>query len=880
MASEFDGLPVGAEWHRCALQVNPFRYLEANGKSLTEYGDEDSYNKALVEAFVDAGISVIAITDHWCVDSGVALRVAAEAAGLTVFIGFEATAKDGVHLLVVFDPATDIANINRHIGECGIPADCQESRPGSLDTIELLESAEKWGAVTVAPHVTTGGGLLDKLSGQSAVHAWTDVRLHAVAVGGAKPSQGKATILANKEGPYRRSNPLAVLGAADISSPADAAKAGSSCWIKLSSLTISGLDLAFRTPETRVTRTDPADCAHARIIGICWEGGFLDGVKIRFNESFNVLIGGRGSGKSTVIESLRYALGIEPLAQISKVEHAAMVKHVLGAGTKIRLEIQIRTPATARYTVERLIGAKPVVRDSTGGLLQSAPSDLLRGTEVYGQRELAELARNKERLTFLLAQYLPDGADRGESATTQHRDLERSRQEILSLRQDVERLDVGLARMPVVRERLARFDEAGVGAKLQDQERAQQEQQLLIRAASSLQQAPDILGSLTVEADYLAGEELAALPRAEMLLRTKSLLDIYNTAVATAASTLNAARQKASADLSAVQTEWDLATEEIRDAYEKVLRALQPDGIDGDEYLRLRRELGTLTPLTGKRATKQKKLDYLVNEREGLLIAAEDRRARRLRDLQREAKKVGRNLPGIVQASVRDGDDRTVLTSVLDDGITGRLDRVRAALKDADLLSPRAFVQACRGGADAIVAAYPTITATQALLLAGASAETLMLAEEVVLPISTDLQLNVGTKESPTWRSLDHLSTGQKATALLLLLMHRGDGPLVIDQPEDDLDNRFIYEDIVPRLRGTKGKRQVIFSSHNANIPVLGDADQIVSLVAEDGSQGVSGRIIDDGLGSIDHPPVRAMVEELLEGGREAFNTRRYLYGF
>jgi len=91
--------------------------------------------------------------------------------------------------------------------------------------------------------------------------------------------------------------------------------------------------------------------------------------------------------------------------------------------------------------------------------------------------------------------------------------------------------------------------------------------------------------------------------------------------------------------------------------------------------------------------------------------------------------------------------------------------------------------------------------------------------------------------------------------------MHRGDGPLIIDQPEDDLDNRFIYEDIVPRLRGTKGKRQVIFSSHNANIPVLGDADQIVSLVGEDGSNGVSGRIIDDGLGSIDHPPVRAMVE-------------------
>jgi len=155
-----------------------------------------------------------------------------------------------------------------------------------------------------------------------------------------------------------------------------------------------------------------------------------------------------------------------------------------------------------------------------------------------------------------------------------------------------------------------------------------------------------------------------------------------------------------------------------------------------------------------------------------------------------------------------------------------------------------------------------------------------MLIEEVDLPISTDLELNVGLKTTPTWRSLDHLSTGQKATALLLLLMHRGDGPLIIDQPEDDLDNRFIYEDVVPKLRETKGSRQAIFSSHNANIPVLGDADQIVSLAAEDGPAGVTGNIVPDGLGSIDHPPVRMMVEELLEGGRDAFNARRYLYGF
>ena len=60
------------------------------------------------------------------------------------------------------------------------------------------------------------------------------------------------------------------------------------------------------------------------------------------------------------------------------------------------------------------------------------------------------------------------------------------------------------------------------------------------------------------------------------------------------------------------------------------------------------------------------------------------------------------------------------------------------------------------------------------------------------------------------------------------LLLHRGGGPLIIDQPEDDLDNRFITEGVVPKMREEKRRRQFIFSTHNANIPVLGDVDQIV----------------------------------------------------
>ncbi len=878
MQSVFADLQEGSAWHRCALQVNPFAYLASNGKSDPAYPDEASYNRAIIDALQAASISVISITDHWCVDSSSELRSAATAAGITVFPGFEATAKDGVHLLVLFDPSTTASSINRRIGECGIPDECRESRPGNLDTTDLLAAAQEWNAVVIAPHATTGGGLFNKLSGQSAIRAWKDPRLHAAALGGVAPSQGHRQIIENKNPAYKRDNPIAILNAADISKPIDVPKSGSTSWIKLSSLTITGLDLAFRTPETRVSREDPTVNAHAKIVGISWEGGFLDGVKIKFNESLNVLIGGRGSGKSTVLESIRYVLGITPLAKLSVDEHAATIKNVLGSGTKIHAEIEVRRPSPSTYTIERVVGAKPVVRDSKGVILRSTPQDVMGGTEVYGQRELAELARDPQKLTQLLERYLPSSSGSGMTTDENNALLAQSRADILRIREALTSLDSRLGRMVVVEERLTQFNAVGVGEKLKVQEQIQQEATLLGRSASLLNTADIQLHQLEVE--FLDTKAASALPNHDLLAQARAVLAQYNETLATVRSTLELSKAKAIASMAEIESAWEGLVGPSRVDLDRALRALQPDGIDGTEYLSLRAELMTLTPLLKQREDHVSTLMQLQTTRGELLVQADDSRALKIRELKQEAKKVGRRLKDTVRASVRDGQDRTPLFALLEKSIGGRLDLVRAAVSTADLVSPHAFADLLREGVDAIRGTYPTISPAQAAALAGASEETLMLIEEVTLPISTDLELNVGTKTLPTWRSLDHLSTGQKATALLLLLMNRGEGPLIIDQPEDDLDNRFIYEDIVPRLRETKGSRQAVFSSHNANIPVLGDADQIVSLAAEDGPAGVTGRIVPDGLGSIDHPPVREMVEELLEGGRDAFNARRYLYGF
>lgn len=115
---------------------------------------------------------------------------------------------------------------------------------------------------------------------------------------------------------------------------------------------------------------------------------------------------------------------------------------------------------------------------------------------------------------------------------------------------------------------------------------------------------------------------------------------------------------------------------------------------------------------------------------------------------------------------------------------------------------------------------------------------------------------------------------------MLILLLDHGKGPLLIDQPEDDLDNAFVSAEIVPRLRGAKSRRQFLLCTHNANIPVLSDADLVAALTVTRDSERTHALLPDDHLGSLDTAKVQELVEDLLEGGKAAFETRRYRYGF
>lgn len=126
-----------------------------------------------------------------------------------------------------------------------------------------------------------------------------------------------------------------------------------------------------------------------------------------------------------------------------------------------------------------------------------------------------------------------------------------------------------------------------------------------------------------------------------------------------------------------------------------------------------------------------------------------------------------------------------------------------------------------------------------------------------------------------SYRRLDELSGGQRVSVLLSLLLETEDSrPLVIDQPEDELDNRFLFETVLPALKKLKGRRQVVVATHNPNVVVNGDADMVIQLEAT----ASRGRVACSG--AIEEPAVRNAIVRTVDGGEEAFRLRRQKYGF
>ena len=282
-------------------------------------------------------------------------------------------------------------------------------------------------------------------------------------------------------------------------------------------------------------------------------------------------------------------------------------------------------------------------------------------------------------------------------------------------------------------------------------------------------------------------------------------------------------------------------------------------------------ELTQLQAAKPRLAAQVQQIQNLLAQRDGLLGELRQHEIRRTEQLHTAVRAANEATAGVVVVRPVPITDRRRISEVIRGHVTGQRTQITSAVNALDF-SPRALAAAIRSGGDAL--ADFDIRGAQAAGLMSAGEALARELEELSVDLAVEVLLQIDGHSG--LRTMDQLSKGQRATALLLLLLGASDAPLIIDQPEDDLDNNFIYKGIVRNLRTLKGKRQVIASTHNANVPVLGDAELIVALE----SDGVHGRPAEGGIGSLDDSTIRALAENLLEGGPAAFNARHHLYGF
>ena len=223
---------IGARWIRAALQVNPFAYQGKNQPSAS-FATEDEYNKALLDECEALEIGIIAVTDHWTVDTASGLIAAASGRGIVALPGFEANSSEGIHLLVIFESGTTPSAVNAAIGACGVEPGCANGTTGTSFK-DILEGMTERGALVIPAHANVAnGGMLTGRTGQPLVEMVKNPNLHAIAITPSQPDGTDQEKVIEGQIPYERKHPLAVVHADDVVHPDRLKTSGATSWFKV-----------------------------------------------------------------------------------------------------------------------------------------------------------------------------------------------------------------------------------------------------------------------------------------------------------------------------------------------------------------------------------------------------------------------------------------------------------------------------------------------------------------------------------------------------------------------------------------------------------------------------------------------------------------------
>lgn len=622
---------------------------------------------------------------------------------------------------------------------------------------------------------------------------------------------------------------------------------------------------------------------HHRIVSLEVSAGFFEEVNLEFEDGLNCIIGGRGTGKTTILELIRFGLGQEPNEKTAP-DLAKAFKGVVRANLEDgRVRLRIRTKDGVEYRVERAWGEEPQVFDEKRRPVPiTFESDLLFHADVYSQNEIEDIATDSGLQLALLDKFVDGSLLRRIGADTKRVDrlLRENAGRLVALDREISDLEENVAELPALAEKLKgylgtnspdalKIDEAHRSKALREKERKtvdtlREEVRRTAREVETLSAGLIRRIADRIEPDIVEGANAAVFePIAKRLASLVNALEEVRTNVSKECERTDKVFEKQGQLLAESHAVQDADYRSfLEKSKEERSRATERTGTQA-RYNEIASHQRDLEARKVDRASRSK-------ERQGLLKQLSELRDERFRARKAVAADLSRMLAGVIevdveQAGAAEGYGKLLAEALRNSSLKHNViaDRLEKAIRPGDLVR---FVEradadrlAERGGID--------LAKAQLVIDVLRGTERLYEIETVEIDDRPRIVLRDGDKQKES----SALSTGQRCTAVLPILLLESERPLLIDQPEDNLDNKFIYETVVGSVLAAKGKRQLIFVTHNPNIPVLGNADRVF-VMSSDGTQGKVA-----GAGTVDQ--LKGEIETLLEGGRKAFLLRKERYG-
>ncbi len=617
-------------------------------------------------------------------------------------------------------------------------------------------------------------------------------------------------------------------------------------------------------------------------------GGFLDKLDITFVDGLCCVIGGRGSGKTTVLEFIRHALDRAPKAAGPGSKQAddrfkSLLAANLGASGCVELEFESQEGLV--YNIRRTAHEPPVITDAAGKQLkpEMLASGVMVDAAIFSHNQIEDIAHNPAAQRELIDRLQGQSLQTLEARMAQTTSLLRENaQRLVQLQVRIQGATRNLVDLSSWESKLAvavaalggeaspAFKAAADHKALREQEKTAltRAHEAVARLRHSLGEAVPAqirgLGNLLPDPLFagpngpifadLARELLRKQTELEVLLSSPlERLGAVERALTSASDHLAAAHRPQEADYAALSARAEQSSARLA-ARDEAAREVERLGASKREVVELEAALSE-----ARGARDRLRQDFAQTRR--------DRSDRRAAIAQQVSDRLGGKVRVIVARDAELTPYREFLASLMKRSgkqYNAPLERLTAAVAPDKLgaLADREDAAALAASADI----NPEFAETLIRALRDQPERRFEL-DTLDLEDVPRIELQVHGE----WRSADRLSTGQKSSAILPILLMDSEAPLLLDQPEDNLDNSFISDAVIPQLKAIRGKRQLVLITHNPNLPVLGEAAQVVVLEAD----GRHSKVIAQG----DVEAVKQHIVRLMEGGREAFHQRALRYG-